>query len=285
MLSKEYLKFREMLAKLPPPGQLPPDGMPDGLLFPGSDRPIPDNVTVTKNVIGGVPAEFAKCKGAPKGKLLVYVHGGGFERTPPGKQLNIPFVATLSELSGMDCIAPDYRLMPDYFFPDTINDCVAFYQDLLAQGYHSTDIALVGESAGGNLVLAMWLWMKAYGVSKPAAIASLSAAVDLSGSEAHIGTRLAKGADLHAPLLSPRYGDFRGLHKVFMQYGSQDLEANLLPAGRELIEEMKAQGVNVVFDFWPDMGHAFACDVGLYPEANEACLRAVNYLKCELGLL
>ena len=47
---------------------------------------------------------------------------------------------------------------------------------------------------------------------------------------------------------------------------------------------MKAQGVDVVFDSWEGLGHAFATDAGQYPEADEACRRAFEYLKGRLSL-
>ncbi len=40
--------------------------------------------------------------------------------------------------------------------------------------------------------------------------------------------------------------------------------------------------MEVVYDRWQGMGHAFATDVGLYPEADEACQRAIAFLKQEL---
>lgn len=284
MLSQEYLAFREAFAKLPPPGELPPDAPVEGMMVLGLDRPIPEGMTIEKTVTGGVPAEWAKPQGAPEGKLLVYIHGGGFQRVPAGKYLNQPFVAVLAELSGMCCAAPDYRLMPEHHFPATIDDCAAFYRGLLEMGWRGRDIALIGESAGGNLALSLWLWCKMYGVEKPAGIAALSPAADLSGGEAHIGRRLAPGADLTAPLISPRYGDFRGLEQVFIQYGTEDLDKGLREAGLEMMADMRSQGVDVTFDSWEGLGHAFATDAGLYPEADEACRRAVDYLKKQLAL-
>lgn len=285
MLSKEYLAFREALAKLPPPGSLPPgEPPPEGVYLFGGAFPIPEGVAVTKETVGGVPAEAARPEGAPADKLILYIHGGGFQAVPPGKYMKFPFAAELAARSGLNVLAPDYRLMPDGHFPDTIEDVAAVYAALLAKGLRAGDIAVTGESAGGNLTLALWLWCGMFGLPRPAALAALSPAVDLSGTEAHIGRRLAPGHDLTAPLISPRYGDYTGLERVFVQYGTDDLDGILSGPGEEMIAAMRAQGVEVVYDKCPGLGHAFATDVGLYPEADEACGRAIAYLKKEMGL-
>lgn len=285
MLSKEYWAYQEKFAQLPPPGTPMEECDVDVAEILGLNKPVPQGVAVERAEIGGVPAEWAVPEGAPEGKVLVYIHGGGFQESPAGKYLKQPFTAVLAKVSGLRCVAPDYRLMPKHRFPDTINDCGAFYEGLLSLGYRGKDIGLIGESAGGNLVLSLWLWCKMYGVERPAGVASLSPAADLSGTERSIGDRLAPDRDLTAPLLSPRYGDFRGMERVFLQYGGQTLDAALRVPGLEMAEEMKKQGVEVIFDDWPELGHAFATEAGNYPEADEACARAVNFLKKELGLL
>lgn len=283
MLSQAYLNFREAMAKLPPPGSMPPDAPPpEGVYLFGGATPVPAGVDVRQDEISGVPVIWAQPQGAPEDKLLLYLHGGGFQEVPPGKYLKFPFVGELAHRSQLTCVAADYRLMPRHHFPDTIHDVCRVYQGLLASGYAAENIGVVGESAGGNLTLVLWLWCRQYGITPPGVLAALSPAVDLSGTEAEIGYRLAPGRDLTAPLISPRYGDYTGLQRVFVQYGTDDLDAVLKGPGEEMIRAMEGQGVEVVYDRWVGLGHAFATDVGLYPEADEACQRAIAFLKQEL---
>ena len=284
MLSQEYLAFRDAFSKLPPPGELGPDSPPpEGVYLLGGGFPIPETVTVTKETLGGVPVEWALRADAPADKLIVYLHGGGFQPVPKGLYMDYPFAGILAERSGLNCVSVDYRMMPEYHFPDTVHYAAAVYTALLAQGYRAEDIAVTGESAGGNLSLSLWLWCKMYGVPRPGAIAALSPASDLSGTEEAIGRPLAPDRDLTAPLISPRYGDYRGMKRIFVQYGGTDLDAILVGPGEEMIADMRAQGVDVVYDYWPEMGHAFGADAGLYPEADEACSRAIDFLKREIG--
>ena len=49
------------------------------------------------------------------------------------------------------------------------------------------------------------------------------------------------------------------------------------------VRVMHLLGVDVVYDKCPELGHAFAADVGLYPEADAACQRAIDFLKAEIG--
>ncbi len=284
MFSKEYMDFREAMAKLPPPGSMPPDEPPpEGVYLFGGAFPIPEGVTVTRETLAGVPVEWSRVAGAPEDKLILYIHGGGFQPVPKGKYMDFPFGGELAARSGLNCVSPDYRLMPEGHFPDTIEDVAAVYTALLDMGYKAENIAVTGESAGGNLSLALWLWCRMYGIACPGAVAALSAAADLSGTEERIGAALAPGRDLTAPLLSPRYGDYRGMKRVFVQYGTEDIDGLLVGPGEDMIGDMRLQGVDVVYDKWPGLGHAFAADVGLYPEADEACQRAIDFLKKEIN--
>ena len=71
---------------------------------------------------------------------------------------------------------------------------------------------------------------------------------------------------------------------MFIQYGTEDLDRDLRKAGLDMMADMRDQGVEVTFDSWEGLGHAFGTDAGLYPEADEACRRAVEYLKNQLVL-
>ncbi len=284
MVSKEYLAFQEAFAKLPPPGSLGPDDPPpEGVYLLGGGFPIPEGVTVSKETVAGVKVEWCRMAGAPKDKLIIYLHGGGFQPVPKGVYMDYPFGAELAARSGLNCVSVDYRMLPENHFPDTVHDAAAVYTALLKEGYSAEHIAVTGESAGGNLSLSLWLWCKMYGIPRPGAIAALSPAADLSGTEGAVGRPLAPERDLTAPLISPRYGDYRGMKRVFIQYGATGLEAFLVGPGEEMIADMRAQGVDVVYDHWPELGHAFAADVGLYPEADEACRRAIAFIKAEIG--
>ncbi len=92
-------------------------------------------------------------------KLLIFIHGGGWVTGDIGT-----YTSTCLELSKRTqsfVIAIDYRLAPEYPFPNGFNDCyevVKIIMDNIGElGVSSKDVCLIGDSAGGNLVAAISL--------------------------------------------------------------------------------------------------------------------------------
>ena len=77
---------------------------------------------------------------------IVYAHGGGF--VVGGLDSHDDICAELAHYSGVDLVAVDYRLAPEFNYPDDINDCLAVVDQLLADGHQ---LILAGDSAGGTL--------------------------------------------------------------------------------------------------------------------------------------
>ena len=62
-------------------GQAPPTLEERRAAFTPGDRlyPVPDDVLVTQVNAGGVPAHWLAAPGADTGRMLLFLHGGGFE--------------------------------------------------------------------------------------------------------------------------------------------------------------------------------------------------------------
>jgi monoterpene epsilon-lactone hydrolase len=71
------------------------------------------------------------------------------------------------------------RLAPENPFPAPVDDTLAAYRWLLAQGYDHRQIVLAGDSAGGGLVVAAMVAMRYVGEPLPAAGVCLSPWIDL----------------------------------------------------------------------------------------------------------
>ncbi|HEY0791548.1 MAG TPA: alpha/beta hydrolase [Chthoniobacterales bacterium] len=87
--------------------------------------------------------------------LIVYVHGGGWEHGDKmGDSLNPNNLQLLWE--GYAMASVNYRLAPAAIWPTQIEDCKAAIRWLRAHaqqyGYNANRIAVMGESAGGQLV-------------------------------------------------------------------------------------------------------------------------------------
>ena len=77
---------------------------------------------------------------------VVYAHGGGF--VVGGLDSHDDICAELAHQSGVDLVAVDYRLAPEFNYPNDINDCLVVVDRLLADGHQ---LILAGDSAGGTL--------------------------------------------------------------------------------------------------------------------------------------
>ena len=126
---------------------------------------LPDGVTATyptPDICLFTPSRPA----LRKRPLLLYLHGGGWCFGSINSCAR--FCATLA-LEADCCVAAlDYRLSPAHPFPAPLDDCRRAFaylrQHADAWGCDSTQVAVGGDSAGGNLALATALSTK--GVSR-----------------------------------------------------------------------------------------------------------------------
>ncbi|KAF3767802.1 hypothetical protein M406DRAFT_69916 [Cryphonectria parasitica EP155] len=93
---------------------------------------------------------FIDCELEQDGPILLYFHGGGF-LVP----LQSPaFAIKLAITAGASPVLLEYALAPDCVYPGQLAQALAALR-LLLQYRHPSDIIIGGESAGGNLVLAV----------------------------------------------------------------------------------------------------------------------------------
>src|SRR6267378_8681857 len=86
-----------------------------------------------------------------KGAAILHVHGGWFNLGTAHAYRN--FVGHIASSAGADAFIPDYRLAPEHPFPAAVTDVEACYRGLVDKGIDK--IAVVGDSAGGNLALVL----------------------------------------------------------------------------------------------------------------------------------
>jgi acetyl esterase/lipase len=139
--------------------------------------------------VAGVPAEWVRGPRAlvaaahdPAQAVMLYLHGGGYVFGSPRTHRNL--VSRISHVAGLPVLALDYRLPPLATLPAPIDDALAAYRHLLDEGHPPERIVVVGDSAGGNLALALALHAIEAGLPRPAALVLLSPWNDLTMSGA-----------------------------------------------------------------------------------------------------
>lgn len=208
-------------------------------------------------------------------RQILYLFGGGFIQGSPFEDL--PITAALAAETGATIIAPQYRLAPEHPFPAALDDVTAVGQALLSK---HPETLLAGESAGGNLALALVHRLRGQRHVVPRAIAALSPAVDLDHlGDSQIADRdpvlhLSRSGDVRAaylgntdarqPDVSPIYGKFDpSFPPTLVTTGTRDL---LLSGCARLARVMREAGAPIDLRIWEGMWHVFE----YYPNIPEA---------------
>lgn len=135
--------------------------------------------TVTDTTIGGVLVKVitpAKINPAYKGKIAIYIHGGGFILGSATDRMGMLMVNEM----GIKTYSIEYSMAPEAKFPVAMNECLAVYRGLLERN-NPNDITGFSCSAGCTHMLAMLLKAKQEGLPMINSIALLSPATDISG--------------------------------------------------------------------------------------------------------
>ena len=200
---------------------------------------IPRSVTLRQEALGGVPAEWITEKKNPTDRIVLYIHGGGFVTGSSAARRS--FTAYITHKLGLNVVSLDYRLAPEHPFPAGAEDCLTAYRALLER-YASRKIVLLGESAGGNLVLSLLLQIKASGLPLPAAVFAIAPTVqfdrELPSYRDNLSTR--DEAVLKNPIAAPLYGDYTGCPPVLLWVSDSEV---LRDDSLELFEKLKEQHV------------------------------------------
>ncbi len=216
----------------------------------------------------GVPCEWILPQSHMTGQVLLYLHGGGFVfgLTP----LHLKLGAYLAQAMGRRVLMVDYRLAPEHPFPAALEDCVAAYRWLLSRGIRGKDIVIAGDSAGGNLTITTLMNRRDSGGALPAAAACLSPLTDLRPdlkrrkgfndpllpakavkfyAHSYLGDH-----DARDPLISPVFGDLRGLPPMLVHVGEDEM---LREDAIRITRLAESAGVDVRLEIYPRMWHGW----------------------------
>jgi len=273
-----------------------------GKMFLAGARRIATDYTLEAVDAGGVPAYWVRMPGNAtagtghpgKERVLLYLHGGGFVIGAAATDLGIPLRMGID--AGLPVLSVDYRLAPEHPYPAALDDSVAAYRWLLKQGFKPGNIGVVGDSAGGQLAVALVLAAHKAGLPRPGVVAVMSPVTDMTDTGDSYVTMAnfdpiqstdrsnrvdyMAGHDPKDPLLSPIFADLRGFPPLLIQVGTRDL---LLSDSVRLARKARVDGVDVTLDVWDGMWHVWQGNPTV-PEARAASMEAAAFLRRHLGL-
>ncbi len=232
---------------------------------------------------GGVKAEWVTAPGADAGRAVLYLHGGGYVIGSINTHRGL--AARISSAAKARVLLIDYRLAPEHPFPAAVEDSVAAYRYMLAQGLKASRIVVSGDSAGGGLTVATLVAIRDAKLPTPAGGACLSPWTDLEGLGDSMKTKsavdpmvqkegllemaahyLAK-QDPRSPLAAPLYADLAGLPPLLIQVGTAE---TLLDDSTRLAERARKAGVKVTLEPWENMIHVFQVFAPMLEEGQQA---------------
>jgi len=284
MASPEYHRFIEKVRSRPKAVGATVAETRETLEKIGRGMKGPENVVRTAVDAGGVPAEWTAPDGLKDDRVMIYMHGGGYNFGSVESHREL--TARLAVAAEARVLSVDYRLAPEHPFPAAVEDAVAAYRWLLAEGVAAERIAAAGDSAGGGLALAMLLALRDAGDPLPAAYVGMSPLTDLAkegesmrtkaaidpmvdpeSSEANAARYLGAGGDPKNPLASPLYADLKGLPPMLVLVGTWEI---LMDDSTRLAERARAAGVAVELQVWEEMLHIWPYFAQFFPEGEQA---------------
>jgi len=265
--------------------------------------PVFLKVTWDKVSIGGVPcircrpksglgASSSAASGSVATAPILYMHGGGYV-IGSAESYRYTF-AKLALASGAEVIGIDYRLAPEYDVSQAQLDCLTVAKAMIKGGGvreggakgtgdgENSRIILMGDSAGGGLVLSTVLRLKECGLDaclagcvllspwiqpfSPELLASDYEEFDILGH----GILSHWAASLLVDGKRPDYvdfseTDFKNFPKLYVQASGMEV---FLPQINTFVERLKQASVEVKYDVFEGQFHVFQTLAPLVLEAD-----------------
>lgn len=252
---------------------------------------IPGGIIIKEEVIDGINAEWIIPEDTDSQKLIFYVHGGGYVSGSCNDHR--AFVSKFAKRSKITNLQYEYRLAPEYPFPYALDDSIMVYESVLKKGYKPENIIIAGESAGGGLALAILLALKQKNIPLPKAAVAISPWTDLTCSSDSYKTKNKVSAaptnswlvfsnyyvgdnDANNPLISPLFGDMKGLPPIFINSAVDD---ELYEDGEKFYKKAKNEGVDIIFKAGYKMIHCYPLLAPMFKEATEAMDEIMMFIK------
>lgn len=221
---------------------------------------------------------------------ILYFHGGGYIAGSPVTHAGL--MGRISRMTGLQVMAPAYRLAPEHPAPAAFEDAKLAHEALTKQGFLPDHIILAGDSAGGGLALALLADLCRRDL-RPACLFAFSPWTDLaltgdslsSNAQADPLLPVARIADIvgfvtaganpRDPRVSPLYAEYEHPPPLLIQVGSTEV---LRDDSRRMAARLRLAGGAVTLSEYPDTPHVWQMFDGYIPEARAALREVAGFL-------
>jgi acetyl esterase/lipase len=215
----------------------------------------------------GWPTFEVRPSGSSPGTTIVYLHGGGYVSEITGWHWRL--IRQLVREVPARVVAPIYPLAPRATADRVVPEASRLLGEVVEE---SGPVVLAGDSAGGGMAVAASCLLRDRGAAQPSRLVLISPFLDVTMTDERqlalapkdkmlrrpglreAGRLYAGSLDLDDPLVSPIYGDLRGLPPVSVFTGTHDL---LDPDSRRLAELAREAGVPLELHEVRGAPHAF----------------------------
>ena len=226
-------------------------------------------VTIDPTTFGGLNGlRIVPKRDSDSGRHLLLFHGGGYVFGSP--RMYQALAGRIAKAAGATVHIPDYRLAPEHPHPAAIEDGLAAYRSLLART-PADRLVVGGDSAGGNLTVAVLQAAGEEELPMPAGAVLLSPWLDLRGAAAdklNASTEILILPEIvdrasgwyrgdHAaddPTISPLLGPLEGLPPTLVQVSDSEI---LYTDSQDFVATARAAGVDVTLEVEDDMWHVW----------------------------
>jgi acetyl esterase/lipase len=254
---------------------------------------IPSSAHIEPIRLDDCTAEWIYAPGASTRRAILYLHGGAFLTC--GLNTHRSLVTRLSKAANARVLTIGYRKLPSHQIADAIEDALCGLRWLRQRGYHSEQIVVAGDSAGGYLAFMATLSAIRAGIEPPAGVATVSPFTDAdparklkhrNARKCSMFTRRAfmmfahylseaqhpvGGGESPRRVASPVDADLSSLPPVTIHASSDEL---LLVDAELMANRLSAANVRCDLHLWDGQIHDFPLAADILPEGR----RAIRYL-------
>jgi acetyl esterase/lipase len=226
-------------------------------------------VDVKEDAIAGMDYYILNPKKKKNKNKILYFHGGGYIEQPVS--LHWRFLNKIARDTGTEIWVPIYPIIP-YYNADYAYKSLLILYELFSASLENGNIILMGDSAGGGLVLGMAQQIRDMQLKQPADLIMISPWLDVTMSSPAIkeiepkdvmlgscglgicGELWAGNKQTKDPMVSPLYGELNGLGRMTVFTGTCDI---LNADAHSLLKKAASQNITIDFNEKQYMGHVY----------------------------